>query len=132
MKKQQGFTLIELMIVVAVIGVLSAIAVPKYQEYVKKAALGTALASVSAYKTDIEDKIAFSGSFPTVSAAFGIGTIASTSAALSATNTVIATITEGSAINSKVTLTRNNTVGTWECKHNANGISMTGCDYSAN
>ena len=128
MKKQQGFTLIELMIVVAVIGVLSAIAVPKYQEYVKKAALGTALASVSAYKTDIEDKIAFSGTFPTVSAAFGIGTIASTSAALSTNNQIVATITEGSALNSTVTLVRNNTEGTWSCKHNAAGISMTGCE----
>ena len=38
MKKQNGFTLIELMIVVAIIGVLSAIAYPSYQSYMKKSA----------------------------------------------------------------------------------------------
>ncbi|WP_256383602.1 pilin [Photobacterium toruni] len=129
MKKQQGFTLIELMIVVAVIGVLSAIAIPKYQEYVKKAAVGTALASVTAYKTDIEDKIAFSGKFPAVSAAFGIGKINSTENAVTSasTHTIVAEITEGSAKDVKVTLTRKS--GEWKCTHDA-GIDMTGCAKS--
>ncbi len=63
-KKQQGFTLIELMIVVAVIGVLAAIAIPQYQNYVKKSALGVGLANITALKTNIEDYIATEGSFP--------------------------------------------------------------------
>ena len=66
MKKQQGFTLIELMIVVAVIGVLSAIAVPQYQNYVKKSELGAALASVTALKVNVEDYMATEGTFPDV------------------------------------------------------------------
>lgn len=115
------------MIVVAVIGVLSAIAVPQYQKYVKKSAVGTALASVTAYKTQIEDDIAFSNSFPAISETFGIGTITATSAALSATNTVKAEVTQGSGTGIEVTLTRNNTNGKWTCSHNASGISITGC-----
>ncbi len=126
MKKQNGFTLIELMIVVAVIGVLSAIAVPQYQEYVKKAAVGTALASVSAYKTNIEDNIANVGNFPAVSAAFGIGKINSTSAAVTTdtANYITAEITEGSAKTTKVQLKRLN--DEWTCAQNS-GLEITGC-----
>ncbi|MGL5763279.1 MAG: pilin [Plesiomonas shigelloides] len=60
----KGFTLIELMIVVAVIGVLAAIAIPQYQNYVAKAELGSALSTVSSLKTNVEDYIATKGSFP--------------------------------------------------------------------
>lgn len=73
---QQGFTLIELMIVVAVIGVLAAIAVPQYQNYVKKSELGAALSTVAALKVNIEDSIATSSVFPnipTVSMATSLG-----------------------------------------------------------
>ncbi|WP_318466935.1 pilin [Photobacterium leiognathi] len=126
MKKQQGFTLIELMIVVAVIGVLSAIAIPKYQEYVKKAAVGTALASLSAYKTNIEDNIATTGDFPTISAAFGIGKITATGATVTsgATNNLTAEILEGAAKGKKVQLQR--TDDEWTCSHDS-GLTVTGC-----
>ncbi len=65
-EKQQGFSLIELMIVVAVIGVLTSIAVPQYQSYVKKSELGSALATITALKVHIEDSIASRGIFPTI------------------------------------------------------------------
>jgi len=54
MKKQTGFTLIELMIVVAIIGILAAIALPAYQTYTNKAKFSEVVVATSAVKTAIE------------------------------------------------------------------------------
>lgn len=51
---QKGFTLIELMIVVAIIGILAAIAIPQYQNYVAKSQVSRVMAETGAIKTAIE------------------------------------------------------------------------------
>jgi type IV pilus assembly protein PilA len=56
-KAQAGFTLIELMIVVAIIGILAAVAIPAYQDYVKKAKFANVISSTAAIKTAMADCI---------------------------------------------------------------------------
>ncbi|MGL4220574.1 MAG: pilin, partial [Shewanella sp.] len=68
----KGFTLIELMIVVAVIGVLAAIAIPQYQNYVVKSELAAGYSTLTALKTNVEDYIANNGTAGTETS---IGTI---------------------------------------------------------
>ena len=57
MKKQQGFTLIELMIVVAIIAILAAIALPAYQDYTKRTKVSEAILAASACRTTITEVV---------------------------------------------------------------------------
>ena len=88
-KVQQGFTLIELMIVVAIIGILAAVAIPAYQDYTKRAHVTEGLSLASSGKTAVTEFYNSKGSLPPSNVSAGLATAASIkgNAVVSVTNT---------------------------------------------
>src|SRR5688572_14660630 len=64
MKKQQGFTLIELMIVIAIIGILAAVALPAYQDYTVRAKASELMLAATSAKTSISEATVVRGTVP--------------------------------------------------------------------
>ena len=67
MRKEKGFTLIELMIVVAIIGILAAVAIPAYTDYMKRSKVSESLQLLGGLKTPAEEYWGDKGAWPKVS-----------------------------------------------------------------
>lgn len=130
-KHQQGFTLIELMIVVAIIGILAAIAIPAFQDYTIRAQASEGLTLMGGAKAAVADYWSQKGSFPASNADAGISAAADikgkyvTSVEISAGGVITATY-GGTAVNSKINgkkliLTPTDATGsvTWACTTDA-------------
>ncbi|MGZ8320609.1 MAG: pilin [Telluria sp.] len=124
---QAGFTLIELMIVVAIIGILAAVAIPAYQDYVAKSKFSAALAELSPAKTGFEVALN-DGLTPVVGApadateaGIGVqGTNSNTTIVVTTATTagvITATIVGGSSdvAGKDIVLTRTAATGQWVC-----------------
>lgn len=71
MRKQSGFTLIELMIVIAILGILLAIAIPAYQDYSARAKASEGLNMAAAAKMAVSETVLSNGTWPSSRAAAG-------------------------------------------------------------
>ena len=119
---QQGFTLIELMIVVAIIGILAAVGLPAYQDYTVKAQSGAALKEISGLKEQFE-VVVNKGGTPSLDSAnsgyVGQTTSGATYCTLSITgNTSITCTTKGgnaTKFNSKTLTWNRSSDGVWSC-----------------
>jgi len=94
---QKGFTLIELMIVIAIIGILAAIAIPAYQNYTIRSQVTEGLSLADGWKTAISEYYAQNGAFPTCSTTVAAGAVGCISVSGASTGKYVGTITVGGA-----------------------------------
>lgn len=131
-KAQAGFTLIELMIVVAIIGILAAIALPAYQDYTKRSHVSEGLSLAGGVKSAVTEYYASRGAFPTTNPMAGVALATSitgnavTQVAVGANGRIIVTFNDRVVNSATLALTPTATTAagsiTWTCR--AGGPSL--------
>ncbi|WP_070962268.1 type IV pilin protein [Vibrio sonorensis] len=135
--KQAAFSLIELMIVVVIIGVLSSIAIPQYQQYVARSEATSALTTLKALTTNIDIFISDTGQFPDQSSFSELGassdmnplgSITFPTSASSGHSVVFTFDQNSSTLNSSHAITYSKTAldSSWTCI-NATNTTLRGC-----
>lgn len=117
---QQGFTLIELMIVVAIVGILAAIAIPAYQDYTVRAKVTEGLTMADAAKAAIAESAITNNAFPSTASGGTYFTSSSTTNVSGIAYAVGTTNTTGT-----VTVTMNSIGGTIDSTHNSFSLNGT-------
>ncbi len=127
MNKNHGFTLIELMIVVAIIAILAAIAIPQYNDYTARAQMAEAVSLLGGLKNPVAEQFANDNSASScaipASAVVG-GKYVDSITAAAATPCVITATIKNAGVNAKIqsatiTITYSPAVGVWDCKTSA-------------
>ncbi|UIP25388.1 pilin [Acinetobacter towneri] len=144
---QKGFTLIELMIVVAIIGILAAIAIPAYQDYITRGQVSEAVALGGGLKSPLAEYGADKNAWPTALVdptttpttdelnATLVGKYSTVTTSVDGTyptGTITVTMTTGKASGSVLTYTTENGGSAWACGNTTvDGVTGAGTDIDA-